>query len=85
MSNQSTYYELWTEWSNAGSGQNEKLIGAIQPIIAEKAWASASAETAICAVSYEGTLIQAKGMLVDTTIPSSPAYYVDIQTDVDAT
>ena len=80
MSNQSTYYELWVEWDNADADNNGKYLTTIQPTIAANVWQSGTAADLICKSTWKGTLINVFGKLYNTTIPSTPTYYVDVQT-----
>jgi hypothetical protein len=56
MSNQSTYYEVWIEWTNVGSSASHIAIA--QPVIAANGWNAQTAPTnVICDTDVPGTLL----------------------------
>jgi hypothetical protein len=81
ISNQSTYYEAWVEWTSVGTGSNESWIAAVQPEIAVKVWTTPALTNTICKTAVAGTLITAVATVDKTQFSSSSSttYYVDIQ------
>jgi hypothetical protein len=79
MSNQSTYYEVWIEWTNVGS--SESHIATAQPVIAANGWNAQTAPTnVICNTDVPGTLLTMTAVVKNTKFSSSgTTYYIDIQ------